>query len=379
VLARFVDFIRREAREADERVGTRERGKTMSLLMLDRANIRAAIDAALERGMRDAAAQIVVNLTRFWFETDQIDEAKRWTDAILDGPPLGEALQGRLLLESARFRSGVPDAADALRRAQDALAMLETAGDRSSVNGALSIIGVSQSLLGDQAAARATLERARVLAGDTGDGRMLAQITANLGIVEYYADDPERGKRLLEQAMRHYEAIEDEHNVALVLGALGDLAFKSHDSEQALAYTMKSLTIWERLGDRGNIGLQSANVGSILIARGELDAAIVPLRTAFEKFHDLGDTWSLANTLERAAVVAVRRGDAIAAVRMLGYADAVVARSGASRQPHNEPVYQETKSAIAGEIDPETFRREHRIGASMSMIDVRAAFYRVAS
>ena len=376
--ARLVRYVQTIVHNAAALVGTPQRGPSIARLALDRANIRAAIESAIARGQRAAAAEMASELMRYWYETDQIADGKHWVETLLAGEPLDRVLHGKLWLSLARLKGTMSETTESLQASAHALELLDGCGDAGTIAGALSSLAINEALLGESATALQRLARAKALAEQVRDARMLAEIEANIGVIRYIDGDLAGGKPCLERAMRYYAETDDDRNYANVLGNLGDLAFHSGDVDEALACARKSLTIWERVGDRYGIALDCSNIGAMEASRGCYEAAMSALERSAATFKELGDSWMLAGTVENGARIAVDRGDAAHAARLIGFGDAVVAKHGLPRQANNVRDHAATVASIASRLTPEEFDRERAVGAGWSPAAACAALSAIA-
>jgi predicted ATPase/DNA-binding SARP family transcriptional activator len=130
-------------------------------------------------------------------------------------------------------------------------------------------------------------------------------------------DDPETGRRLLEESLAVHRRAGDARMVANALGLLGMADVAAGEIESALAVTRKTLEV---AGGGVNPYVESAalwQIGVCLAVRGELDDAERTLEEAVDLTRKLGNARSVAGAKTSLGGVALMRGDHARAWRLL--------------------------------------------------------------
>jgi tetratricopeptide (TPR) repeat protein len=160
---------------------------------------------------------------------------------------------------------------------------------------------------------RERLEELLALGSGSPGTRAKAQTrTASLALM----DDPETGRRLLEESLAVHRRERDARMVANALGLLGMEAVAAGEIDSALALTRQTLEV-----ARGGVNpyVESAavwQVGVCLAVLGELDDAERTLEQAVDLARKLGDARSVAGSKTSLGGVALMRGDHAQAGRL---------------------------------------------------------------
>jgi predicted ATPase/class 3 adenylate cyclase len=294
------DLARRHAEhylEVAERAGARLGGPdamaSRSLIELEMANLRCALDWSLGApGAVDPAAgdeerarigiRLCTALGEFWYRTGYDAESRRWLEqasraaATHQGVELAGLLHPFALL---LLQQGDPTTArDVLAKS---LALRRRAGDRLGEAVALNSLGVAYRGLGDTARARALLQESVGVARSLGNLQRQATALTNLALLEIDTGDPAAAIPLLAEAER----------IDLDLGSA-----------------------WGVATDR-------VNRSAALLASGRRAEAVELLRDLAGTVTDHGDPDLAIAVVEVAAVAASMAGDHPRAVRLAACAD----------------------------------------------------------
>jgi len=191
-----------------------------------------------------------------------------------------------------------------------------------------------------------------------------------MGLAEHYRSNWYRATTLLEESLELYREIGDDRCAALQLGNLGDLAASSGDLDRAVSLARQSLAIFERLRLPHWIAWQLVNLGTFELSRGEKDAARPALQRGLEIVHDLQEPWFTAGALDSLARLAIADGKPACAMRLTGYADALVESLGVPRQPSDESEYRRVLREAIEALGDDAASKAMEVGRAMPWVDV---------
>ncbi|MET9777812.1 BTAD domain-containing putative transcriptional regulator [Streptomyces sp. NPDC006367] len=324
-------------------------GEWLARLDTENANLRAALDGALEEGGTDDALRLVDALCWYWILRGRLGEARRSVTAAFDLPGGGPALRARVGAWQAGVRILSGDGTDRAARIASALDACERAGDPMTTAWARWFLGhalcgtgnipESEALtlaaldgfraageLWGEAAALADRSVQRLirgeLAGAETDARRSAELFDKAGdacarlwsvyplasVAEIHGDY-DRAARLLRDGLETAEEFGLSTQAADLLSGLGRTALLVGDSSAAREYHERSRRLAAELGFRA--GEINAELGLGLGARREglLDEAETRMRTVLQWHRQVGLDGANALVLAELGFVAELRGD----------------------------------------------------------------------
>jgi tetratricopeptide (TPR) repeat protein/transcriptional regulator with XRE-family HTH domain len=180
---------------------------------------------------------------------------------------------------------------------QTALGAARRAGDRPGQAGTLDELGLLQQLVGDYAAATATLVQAVTLYRELGDRAGQAYALNHLGLVQGETGDYPAAAASHQQALDLARAADDLLAEAVSLTGLAMVQQHTGDYEPAAAGYLRALEVFEQAGSEFDQGDVLAELGMLLRKTGDYPAAIAREEQALALFRRLGDrlgqTWAL--------------------------------------------------------------------------------------
>ncbi|GLZ77631.1 hypothetical protein Afil01_24380 [Actinorhabdospora filicis] len=296
-------------------------------------NLRAAMDHGLSSG-GDAAVRglrIAVSLWWYWLASGLIDEGRDWLERSLkvcgDAPEsvdalwacgyvsvlLGEIGRTRELCDEAAA-SGAPKALawsalirgltelvsgtleQAVELTADALSRFRALGDAQGVQHALSQLGITRAMGGDQAAAVSSVEEGRRIAAAHGERWHRAYLLWTQGWLRVMGDDPRTALPLLRESLRIQEDFADRRAIAANLEALGWVAAAVGDDHRAAILLGRAHWHWSDVEAR-LFGF------AVLTAHAERHDAALRERMPAGEFEEAYRRGSMLSTVDTWAVV----------------------------------------------------------------------------
>jgi predicted ATPase/class 3 adenylate cyclase len=253
----------------------------------ERANMRAAMDWAIERDELAAALRLVTTV------------------------PLGLTTERRVLIADLLDRGGPLLPVDVVARAQ------LTLGDLAFEQG-------------DWAATAAGGAAARAGFARLGDRRRAAWATQVYSSGSWGDGDVDTLDRLLAELLVEFRELGDDFGIAQTVWCIS-----LREPDRAVATAM-AVDAERRFRDLGSPIMRAHALEAralIEIEAGDLAAAAPFLREAVETLAGSGNMGCTAHTLEAAAAWCARRGDASTAGELIGAAESLRATSGAGHKP----------------------------------------------
>ncbi|MEU2790859.1 BTAD domain-containing putative transcriptional regulator [Streptomyces sp. NPDC007100] len=279
------------------------------------ANLRAALDCAVQEGAADRALRLVNALAWYWFLRGRLGEAGRALSAALRVDGDGGPAPGRLRLRAAVWQVGMASLAggdtDPVARADAVLKQYED-GSRTSGTPALSaddpaghawalwFLTYAQIGLGDPAVARERLARAlagfRTLGDRWGTAAALSSRAQAQSAGPGAVPDRAARRRDAEESAALFEELGDRWGRLQAAEALGTLAEQDGDYERAARLHRDGLRGAEELGLWIQASYKHSGLGRIALLTGDLEAARAHhergLRLAAEQSHRRGEMFA---------------------------------------------------------------------------------------
>ncbi|MFD7233870.1 BTAD domain-containing putative transcriptional regulator [Streptomyces syringium] len=330
------------AEAAEPHLYGRDQRRWLRRLDGEAANVRAALDTAVEHGDAALALRLVNAMSWYWFLRGRLGEARRSLDLALgcaggaatardsararraafslltgslltgDGSPHGDTYEAatpraRWLLSYARCGFDGPTGGDPLDGLLDEFRAL---GDRWGTAAVLITHATRSGFRGDLPALRSSAERSAALFAELGDrwGRLRA--SEHLGTLAEISGAYEEAARLHHEGVRGAEELELWTDVSFRLARLGRVALLTGDDTRATECHERARRLAERQSHRP--AEQFAETGLALGARrrGDLDSAERHLLPWLEWNRRLGVDSGAALILAQLGYVAEQRGEA---------------------------------------------------------------------
>jgi predicted ATPase/DNA-binding SARP family transcriptional activator len=357
--ARHARWVTALAQAAEPLMFGPARGRTIARLERELGEVRAALAWAIAPGGEvGVALRLSGALGWFWFTGVGWDEARAWTRAVLD----------------AADREGIADADRPL-------------GDRIGLGtllyptaGLAWFAGEADAMVGLTARELAVWDSVAAEPGLTGAQRLSAQrgraICLQLrGLAFAMRREFEVAMPLLAEAIAVAAAAGDAWLKA-VLTVRRPLAWLAAGrlAEAAADYATAAPAL-RALGERWFLSLCEEGRARTAIARGDLGAATAFARESVEVLRPEPDAWFIARALDTLAVIAVRGGfggaegpaRARTAARLLGAAEGLRRRCGATVLGFDAPTHAATTAATRAALGDDAYGAAHAAGMALGL------------
>lgn len=260
----------------------------------DYANLRTALQWAIEAGQQDAAARLLLCLWPYWDNRGMLSEWQSWVQRVLAASPktTSAVVYAKSALAYITLAQGDPDTALALDR--ETLQEWEQLGDRVGMAWAKKRIGIVSLARGDPEAAR-------------------ERLTAAVAEARGAPPSPE-------QATTTYLTL-------LVLADLSRIQGRASDAETLYE---ESAQLMREHGDRAHLAHALLGMALVRQAQGRLVNQEPLLQESLHILHTLGDHRFITACLDGLACLAAERGLAQRAAVLFGAATALRESVGAA-------------------------------------------------
>jgi predicted ATPase/DNA-binding SARP family transcriptional activator len=325
VARRHAEHYLRMAEEAGPVLLTAEGGPWLARLDREHDNLRAALAAARDLGLHDLHLLVCGELWRFWYLRAYFAEGRRWLESALeDGEARPPTLRAAALKSLGILANEHGDAAEALRRADEALGLYRELGDERGVLSSLTVLGNAAMKAGE-------IDRARTSFEESG------AIARNL-------DRPE--------------------DVAVSLSNLASIALKAEDFEGAEELLGESLAIMREAGREDAVAVALLNLGYARVRRGRPGEAVPVVEEGIAICSRLGFRATLLSLLVVLAAAAAELDAPQAAARLLGAAHATSRSEAEPLTPNDPDLLERTTEATRACLGDEAFAAAFEAGRS---------------
>ncbi len=345
----FVQELEHDLREGDQ-VGAGRR------LDADAANLRAALAWARDNGEIALLLEACTGIDEWWFDRGLWSEGVAWIEWGIEHSTddVDPALRGYALVALAYLLWPEADIARTEDVLDRALALFESAGERSGMVWANISRAITLSYEGRAAAERYAEEALRL--ADGSDDRVYGSALRTVAVT---AADPQRAREATEQAAIHLERSGDVRTLARLWEDAGYYALVAHDLDRAGDLLDRALALTPERDALAETAATEGLRGLVAVERGDADAADY-LRAALARSREAGIRTTVTQILSGFAVLAARAGDGARAARLAG-----AARATRPRRFIADALDERLLAAAHAGCPPDVWEREVAAGAAL--------------
>jgi excisionase family DNA binding protein len=302
-----------------------EQSVALACLTREHANLRAALEWALESAEVTTGLRLAVALGRFWHVGGHIGERQQWLERLLESVediPAGMHARALCLLGDGAYDTGDLTAAETFY--ERSLALASQANDRQRIAEALlGLGGIAADLHEDLAAAERHFARSLALREEIGDRWGAALMRVNLADIYTTRGEEKTARSLIEAGLASWRILEYRQGIGRALYLLAQLDEARGDATAALPRYQECLTVWREVGYRAGIAEAATSLGWLTLRGGEHATAASLFAESLAIWGEVGSRKGTASSLESCAAVAAARGQMEAALRLAGTATAL--------------------------------------------------------
>jgi len=313
-------------------------------------NLRLAITWSLAEGDDDTAIALIGSSARLWVSLSLYAEAEALVRQALQRVATSTPPQLEADLQSAIAAIyGQRNQRATIAAACRAVKLYRSVGDSLRLGCTLQALGGAHAAEQDDEA-ESILREARPLLERTGRPRLQAMSRSGFALLHGARGRSDESISEAQAALELWHAAGAEGAVLRTLGTLADQVWSQRDLERAISLARDALERQRQspFADRITRAYTTANLFGMLVEHGDLADALALGCHVLAELRELGivQGWS-----DHFASYLVRTSRTEAAVRLVGWGDAVRKAKGLRRQP-NEQRARDTVLALARERDP---------------------------
>lgn len=367
VRAAHAEYFAQLAETAEPVLNSGKRQVWLRRFDVEQANVRAALEWALER---DAAPPGFRALGALWLWCWlTFHEARRWVEQLRARSTAAPDIACAKALNTAAILAwGDGDTAAAHALATEAVGLCRELDENRELAHALLTLGASTG--GDQSAMVATCSEAVELLHQQGDAWWIAFGLLCRGIAAAQLGDTPSARKDASAATRAFGRLNDEFFLGLSHLQLGLAELQIGDLADARSHLQASLPALRDAHDWKYTGVALIGLGSAARASADAHAAALAYAEALTLCREAGAAGDLPLCLEGLAAVALSLEQPEVSARLLGAAEATQAAGFTPTFPGFEQAYRATARLVADAMQPVAFAAELDVGRSLSLADV---------
>ena len=166
-----------------------------------------------------------------------------------------------------------------------------------------------------------------------GDKASMGGLLSNLGVVAEYDGDYEASRDFHERSLALRRELGDRWAIAVSLTNLGMIAVLQERYEEARGHFEEAMRLNREVGDSWMVAISHNNLGNAYRGLGEFEAARRDYAESLQAYRSYDDKWATAFLLEDVASLAALAGDGETALELTGAADTMREEIGSSSRP----------------------------------------------
>jgi predicted ATPase/DNA-binding CsgD family transcriptional regulator len=364
------EYFARLAETAEPVLNSGKRQRWLMRLDAEQANIRVALEYALEHNSADGGFRIIGSLWLWCWLTFR--EARRWVDElrILPGASEPSIARAMALNAAAILAWGDGDTVTARSLAEQAVALCRELGRGRELAHALQTLGASTD--GDPVLMEAMYSEAAQLVHREGDPWWVALTFLRHSIALVQLGETLSARANAAEAAQRFERLADDFFLGRSRLQLGLAQLRLGELAEARRNLEASLTAIRDAHDWKYTGVALIGLGAAARAVGDASAGALAYTEALSLCREAGAAGDLPLCLEGLAAVALPLDQPAVAARLLGAAETANAAGFSPTFPGFEHAYQDTARSVADVLPPEAFAAELAGGRSLTLAEALA-------
>jgi predicted ATPase/DNA-binding CsgD family transcriptional regulator len=369
------------AEEAEAHLEGAKQAVWLERLEREYANLRAALQWALERHAGEVALRLGSALFHFWEGHRHLSEGRTFLErALASSQDVPAQVRARALFTTGILALEQGDHERGAVLGLEAVALQRELGDAYHLARSLYLLGVIAWVTSDFAMARLYAEEGLARARVLDEKAILAYLLDLLGQIALDQGEDTRARTLLEEGLTLHQETGDTRGrlnalffLERVFSALGEVTRARACAEEQLALSKAigfQLGIASALNFLGRLALEEGNVAT---ASGLFEESLALLR-------EMNENWPLAvaTNLQGIGVTLAAQGRLAEAARLWGAAEALCAALEAPLPPDERAFVARARAAVRAELGEEAFTVAWAEGQVMTLEQALAAVGHIA-
>ena len=366
-------FLRR-AEEAEPYLEGAEQALWLDRLERDYANLRAALQWALERQAGEMALRLGNALFHFWEGRRRRREGRDFLErALAMSNDVPKHVRAKTLFVTGILALVQGDYACGAALGREAVALQRELGNTHQLAWSLYLLGANAWVIGDLVTARSHAEEAQTLASASGDRVVRAYLLDLLGQIALDQGEDTRARALLEEGLTLHREVGDTRGILGALFFLERALLVQGEVAQARASAEERLKLSREIGFRPSIAGALNFLGRIAFEEGNAAAAGELFEESLAILRETNETAPLAVVLQGIGVTLVALGQPLEAARLWGAAEALCVAAGVPLPPDERAYVERARLAILSQLGQEALAAAWAAGKGMTLEQALAA------
>jgi predicted ATPase/DNA-binding CsgD family transcriptional regulator len=359
------EYFARLAETAEPVLASGKRQPCLMRLDVEQANIRVALECALELDSADGAFRIIGSLWLWCWLTFR--EARRWVEKLRNLPSASapSVARAKALNAAAILAWGDGDTATARVLAEQAVALCRELGRGRELAHALQTLGASTD--GDQASMEGLYAEATELVDRDGDPWWMALTRLRHGVASAQLGETLSARAHAAEAAQRFERLADDFFLGRSQLQLGLAQLQLGEVTEARVHLAASLPAIREAHDWKYTGVALIGLGSAARAVGDAAAGALAYTEALTVCREAGVAGDVPLCLEGLAATALALDQPAMAARLLGAAETAQAAGFTPTFPGFEQAYRATARKVGDVLPQATFAAELAVGRSLTL------------
>jgi predicted ATPase/transcriptional regulator with XRE-family HTH domain len=318
----------------------------------EHANLRAALQWAINQGEAETAVQLGAALWPFWDVRGHWSEGRQWLERAL---ALGRTAPALLRAKALSGMAALAHKQNDYRRAralyEESLALYTQVDDKRGIAEALCHLGLMAQTAREHAQAIRLYEESLSRFRELGDRRGIALALSCLTWTMMFVGNYEQARICGEESEALSRGLKDSTLIASVVTALGLVAFHQDDYPQAYTRFEESLALYRQLNEPRGISVSLMSQGFVALFAGNYEQAATLFQESLVLSRDLQEKLTIAYCLSGLAGVAGGLGYPLRAARLGGAAEALRESINIPIPPSERPRYEAMVGTISAHVD----------------------------
>jgi predicted ATPase/serine/threonine protein kinase len=228
------------------------------------------------------------------------------------------------------------------------------------------LIGAGELTQNDPVTASRFHELALRVSQESGDARLIARSSKNLGRAAYMKGDLTTAQEMLERALAEFRLLGDIRGIGYTLLPLGEVARQQGQLATARMFYEESLALFKETGDQTGITANLINIGAVACLNRDFDASNACFSEALRISQKLGDRAAVSISLDGCGALMVERGDMGRAVRLFGAAQTSREEIGIELEPTDRAFRERYVSYARVALGAEAFSAADDLGRTLT-------------
>ncbi len=361
------EYYLRLSEEAEAHLEGAEQVGWLERLEREYANLRAALQWALEQHAHEMALRLSGALFHFWEGHGHVKEGKTLLERALaseHGVPAWVRVKALLATELLALSQGDLERGAELGR--EAVALSRELGDAGRLARSLFLLGYIAWVTGDFRTACSHADEGLAVARAADEKAILAYLLDLLGQIALDQGEDNRARALLEEGLTLHRETGDTRGILNALTYLKRVLSAQGEMSRARVCAEEMLTLSRSVGFRVGLASALSFLGRLALAEGNVATAGELFEESVALLREVNDSWPIVTNLQGIGVTVAELGRPVEAARLWSAAEALCATLGLPLPPGERAFVSRALPAVRADLGEKAFTLAWTEGRAMT-------------